>query len=162
MRKSLAVFRDSLAVRRAQAEADAEHNEDLVLELADTALRLNWFDQPELARQFAAEGLAVCREHPDSTSSRGLRALQELAAAHEDLGELEPAVALGEEALVLLEELAANDTRYAGRLIGSQPDCLVLMEADNQPTEDLPDHRTEFAGPDQPGAAVEKSAAQPV
>jgi tetratricopeptide (TPR) repeat protein len=126
--EALAVFHDGLAVRRALVEVDDEQRDALVMDLADTALRVNQFDQPELARQFSAEGLAICREHPDSTSSHALlRSLQELAAAHRDLGELEPAAALGDEALVLLEKLTEGDTEYAHHLIASLEEHAVLL-----------------------------------
>jgi tetratricopeptide (TPR) repeat protein len=126
--EALAVFHDGLAVRRALVEVDDEQREGLVMDLADTALRFNEFDQPELALQFSAEGLAICREHPDSTSSYVLfRSLQELAAAHRALGELEPAAALGDEALVLLEKLTECDTKYAHHLIASLEEHAVLL-----------------------------------
>lgn len=78
--ESLAVLRDGLAVRRALAASDSRHHQELVRGLASAALRLNWSEQPDLARQFAAEGLALYRERPDSSGPpEFLQVLQELA-----------------------------------------------------------------------------------
>lgn len=78
--EALAVFREGLAVRRALAASDTRHHEQLVRALAGAALRLKWSEQPELARQFATEGLALYREHPDSSGPPQVQqVLQELA-----------------------------------------------------------------------------------
>jgi tetratricopeptide (TPR) repeat protein len=78
--ESLAVLRDGLAVRRALAASDTRHHEELVRALGSAALRLNWSEQPDLARQFAAEGLALYRKHPDSSGPPQVQqTLQELA-----------------------------------------------------------------------------------
>ena len=65
--ETLAVIRDGLAVRRTLAGEDDRHHQELVRALTSAALRLNYSEQPELARQFAAEGLALYREKPEAS-----------------------------------------------------------------------------------------------
>ena len=126
--EALAVLREGLDIRRALADSDAAHTDDLARELTHSARCARSYHEPELARRFAAEALAVCREHPDSTSRHTLlQALQELSAAHEHLGEFEPAVALGEDALALLDELIADDPRYVATIVTELEQHAVLL-----------------------------------
>ncbi len=65
--ETLAAIRTGLAVRRTLAAEDSQHHQELVRALASAALRLGYCDQPELAKQFAAEGLALYQENPETS-----------------------------------------------------------------------------------------------
>ncbi len=78
--ETIDILSEGLEVRRALAASDARHHQELVRALASAAMRLTWSEQPELARQCAVEGLALYREHPDSSGPPQVRqVLQDLA-----------------------------------------------------------------------------------
>ncbi|GAB3936189.1 hypothetical protein GCM10029976_047570 [Kribbella albertanoniae] len=65
--ETLTAIRTGLAIRRTLAAEDSQHHQELVRALASAALTLTWTDQPELATQFAAEGLALYQENPETS-----------------------------------------------------------------------------------------------
>jgi len=78
--ETIAILSEGLEVRRALAASDAQYHQELVRALASAAIRLTCSEQPELARQCAVEGLALYREHPDSSGPpQVLQVLQDLA-----------------------------------------------------------------------------------
>ncbi|MFB6720567.1 hypothetical protein ACFCV3_10420 [Kribbella sp. NPDC056345] len=83
--ETLAVIRTGLAIRRTLADEDDQHHQELVRALAGAALRLSFCGQPDLARQFAAEGLALYRQNPETSGPpQVLQVLEEHAGEESD------------------------------------------------------------------------------
>jgi tetratricopeptide (TPR) repeat protein len=100
----------------------AGHEELLALNLSNLVIALQDRERWEQAVPVAQEAYATYRRlmttRPELLARTALAA-EQLTKAHDALGEFEPAVVAGEQALTLLEELAVNDLEWLNRLVTS-------------------------------------------
>ena len=119
---ALDAYRTALAIRRRAGARDDKLADDLTA----TATLLLRHDRHDEALPVAVEAVDVCRQLGEPARLAGV--LHLLGAIYEQTGELALALAAGEEALAILEELAADDHDQLGHLTMSLDDHASLLQ----------------------------------